>query len=77
VEIVAKHIKSIALQNEVTGIVNCCSGRPVMLKELVKEFIKNKGAKISLNLGHYSYNDYEPMAFWGNDSKLKSILKNE
>ena len=45
IQVVAKYIKSIALQNEVTGIVNCCSGRPVMLKELVQEFIKNKGSQ--------------------------------
>jgi nucleoside-diphosphate-sugar epimerase len=77
VETVSKYIKTISLQNKVTGIVNCCSGRPTMLKALVQEFINNKGSKISLNLGHYPYTDYEPMAFWGSDVKLKLILKNE
>lgn len=25
---------------------------------------------IKLNLGHYAYPDYEPLAFWGDRSKL-------
>ncbi len=29
---------------------------------------------IGLNLGHYPYPDYEPMAFWGERHKLDGIL---
>lgn len=77
IEKVAGYIKAIALQNQVSGIINCCSGKPVKLKELVREFLKEKESTISLNLGHYSYPDYELMSFWGDDTKLKTILVND
>jgi nucleoside-diphosphate-sugar epimerase len=77
VETVAANIRAIALQNEVTGIVNCCSGRPVLLRELVEGYVGEKGADISLNLGYYPYPDYEPMRFWGDNSRLQQILKKD
>lgn len=77
VEEVASHIVSIASQQSETGIFNCCSGRPVLLKELVKSYIEARNADICLNLGFYPYLDYEPMSFWGDNTKLKTILQNE
>ncbi len=74
VEQVAMYIRAIATQQTVTGIVNCCSGQPVKLKDIVAEYVKEKKATISLNLGYYPYLDYEPMKFWGDNSKLKTII---
>lgn len=73
VEEVAKNIVAIALQNKVEGIINCCSGRPVAVKDLVQEYLAANNKTIKLNLGYYTYTDYEPMKFWGDNSKLKSI----
>jgi dTDP-6-deoxy-L-talose 4-dehydrogenase (NAD+) len=77
IEKVATYIVKIALQKNVTGIINCCSGDPVTIKEFVEKYLKDKNKKIDLILGHYPYPDYEPMHFWGDNSKLKSILENE
>jgi nucleoside-diphosphate-sugar epimerase len=77
VESVAKYIVKIALQRNVEGIINCCSGQPVSVKDLVSAYVKASGQFIKLNLGFYPYPDYEPMSFWGDTSKLKSILNNE
>jgi hypothetical protein len=74
---VADYIVEIALQQEVAGIINCCSGQPVTVKELVKDYLLQRQARISLNLGYYPYPDYEPMRFWGKNDKLKTILKDE
>jgi nucleoside-diphosphate-sugar epimerase len=74
---VAEYIVEIALQKKITGIINCCSGKPVKVLDLVENFICEKGAKIQLNKGFYPYPDYEPMSFWGNNSKLKKIIKND
>ena len=74
---VADYITRIALQREVTGIINCCSGRPVTVREFVEDYLRRNHKKISLNLGYYPYPDYEPMRFWGKDAKLKTILKDE
>jgi dTDP-6-deoxy-L-talose 4-dehydrogenase (NAD+) len=73
VEEVAYSLVKIALQNEVTGTINCCSGCPVTVKQLVEAYIKKNNLDIQLNLGYYPYASYEPMAFWGDNTKLKMI----
>jgi len=76
VEKVAEYIVKISMQNEVQGIINCCSGTPIFIRSFVENHLKKKEKKIHLNLGYYPYPDYEPMAFWGNDKKLKMALGN-
>ena len=73
VEKVAKYIVKISLQNKISGIINCCSGQPISIKELVQNYLKENNKTIKLNLGHYPYPDYEPMAFWGDNKKLNKI----
>jgi dTDP-6-deoxy-L-talose 4-dehydrogenase (NAD+) len=77
VEKLAGYVVKIALQDKVTGIINCCSGKPVSVEQFVKNYLQKTNKSISLNLGYYSYPDYEPMHFWGDNSKLKTILNNE
>ena len=74
VEVAAEYIVKIALQDAITGNINCCSGKPVTIKEMVHDHIRKTGKKIELNLGYYPYPDYEPMAFWGDNKKLQQIL---
>jgi len=74
VEKVAEYIVKIATQNDVTGIINCCSGQPITVKKFVEDYLKSNHKHIKLNLGCYPYNDYEPMHFWGENRKLKSII---
>ncbi len=71
----AENIVSIAIQNKVTGVINCCSGEPVTVKDFVLNYLKEKNKSIQLNLGYYKYADYEPMEFWGDNKKFKSIIK--
>jgi dTDP-6-deoxy-L-talose 4-dehydrogenase (NAD+) len=71
---VAEIIVSIALQNAVSEIINCCSGAPVSIKEFVEMYLKKTGDAIQLNLGFYPYPDYEPMHFWGSTEKLNKAL---
>ena len=74
VESVAKYIVKIALQNKYNDIINCCSGKPISIRRLIEDYLKKKNRAINLNFGYYSYPEYEPIAFWGNDSILKLIL---
>ena len=71
---VARHIVSLALAEKDIGVVNVCSGIPISVRELVEGWIKENGWSIRLNLGHYPYPDYEPMAFWGDPQKLSSLI---
>ena len=75
VEKVAEYIVKISMQNKVYGIINCCSGAPISIRSLVKDYLKEKQKSIHLNLGYYPYPDYEPMAFWGDNSKLMLALE--
>ncbi len=77
VEKVAANIVKIALQQKVTGVINCCSGEPVTVKAFVENYLDKQNKKITLNLGFYPYPDYEPMRFWGDIIKLKNIPGNE
>lgn len=70
---VAEYIVKIAAQEKVTGVINCCSGVPITVKELVYNYLKEKNKDIKLNLGFYPYPDYEPMRFWGDNSKIANL----
>jgi dTDP-6-deoxy-L-talose 4-dehydrogenase (NAD+) len=74
---VAQIIVKSALQKKVEGVINCCSGLPVTLKDFVADYLKAIDKKIQLQLGFYPYTDYEPMEFWGDNNKLNKILKYE
>jgi dTDP-6-deoxy-L-talose 4-dehydrogenase (NAD+) len=52
-------------ENDSEGVFNVCSGEPISIRRLVEERIEERGSSIKINLGHYPYPDYEPMAFWG------------
>ncbi len=69
VEDVVARIVNLVEHGELDGIFNCCSGVPISVRELVERRVRKKKANIKLNLGHYPYPDYEPMAFWGDTDK--------
>jgi dTDP-6-deoxy-L-talose 4-dehydrogenase (NAD+) len=70
---VAEYISKIALQNEQSGIINCCSGKPVSVRTFVERFFEERKYNIKLNRGFYPYPEYEPFAFWGDTAKLKNL----
>jgi dTDP-6-deoxy-L-talose 4-dehydrogenase (NAD+) len=57
------------------GVVNVCSGEPISVRRLVEQHLASRRTNIRLNLGRYPYPDYEPMAFWGDASRLAAILQ--
>lgn len=74
VDEVARHLVLLALTKKDIGPVNVCSGTPISVRRLVESWIKEYGWSIKLNLGHYPYPDYEPMAFWGDSRKLSTLI---
>lgn len=74
VDEVARMIVALAVRRLDAGIVNICAGTPVSVRRLVEEWIRENNWDIQLGLGHYPYPDYESMAFWGDRSRLDSIL---
>jgi len=65
------------LQKKITGIINCSSNQPITVKSLVEKYLAERGKQIQLNLGYYPYPDFEPMEFWGDNTKLKQIISDE
>ena len=71
---VANYLVSLAMMERNNGTVNICSGKPISVRKLVEGWIVKNGWAMDLNLGHYPYPDYEPMAFWGDRNKLDQCL---
>ena len=68
-------ISKAALQTKVTGIINCCSGKPVSLKEKVESFLKENNLKIKLEYGVFPDRSYDSPAIWGNNDTISKIMK--
>ncbi len=69
------HYSSIVALSSFTGIINICSGIPTSVRELVERQCKELNSSIRLNRGYYPLPQYEPMAFWGNNEKLKIVMR--
>ncbi len=69
---IARQIVQYALAQRDIGAVNICSGKPISVRKLAEQWLLENNWKIELNLGYYSYPDYEPMAFWGDQNRLDS-----
>jgi dTDP-6-deoxy-L-talose 4-dehydrogenase (NAD+) len=76
VESAARYLVEILAKPTFDGVVNVCSGSPVSVRGLVEAHLAARGASLRLNLGHYGYPQYEPMAFWGCSRRLKNLLAN-
>ena len=74
VEEAASYLVRLALNDRDNGVVNVCSGRAVSVRELVEGVVAKHGSSIKLNLGSVPYPAYEPMAFWGDRTKLDHTL---
>jgi nucleoside-diphosphate-sugar epimerase len=61
------------LQSDSHGVINVGSGVPISVRLFVEKYLKESRKSINLDLGKYQYPSYEPLAFWANVTKLKSI----
>lgn len=62
-------------QTEICGIINACSGFPEKLATRVERFIRENQYNIRLAYGTFPDRPYDSKAVWGDDSKIRSILK--
>lgn len=74
IDTAAGYLAAILQQRDFNGQVNCSSGQPISVRALVEQRLRERGASISLNLGHYPYPTHEPMAFWGVADRLQQLL---
>lgn len=70
-----QQVAATVIQDEVTGIINICSGKPEKLADRVERFIVENGYNIKLQYGAFPDRPYDSKATWGDDSKIQMILK--
>lgn len=70
----ADQIAAVALQDEVDGIVNCCTGEPVELAVQAERFIAERGLKIRLDYGRFADRPYDSPAIWGDTAKIRQVM---
>ncbi|MEI7054031.1 NAD(P)-dependent oxidoreductase [Pseudomonas koreensis] len=70
----AAYLAAIVHQRDFNGVINCASGQPVSVRALVEQRLRERGAALKLNLGHYPYPSHEPMAFWAVTERLQQLL---
>ena len=74
VSTVAARLVKLLAHPKSSGIVNICSGIPISVRGMVERQLTERQANLRLNLAHYPYPDYEPMAFWGDSRKFLSTI---
>lgn len=70
----ADQIASASLQTAVTGVIECCSGQPVALKDKVEAFLAANHLAIRPEYGAFPERSYDSPAVWGDATKIQRIL---
>lgn len=68
-------IANVCVNNDVLGIINCCSGKPESLASRVERFIIENGYDIKLKYGAFPDRPYDSLAVWGDNSKIQQIME--
>ncbi len=75
IEMAAENLAAIVHKRDFNGVINCASGQPVSVRTLVEKRLRERGASMDLNLGHYPYPTHEPLAFWAVVDRLQQLLE--
>lgn len=75
VDELADLISSSITQKDITGIINCCKGKPISLAEQVENFIKEHNLNIKLDYGAFPDRPYDSPCEYGNPDKINQIMK--
>ena len=75
IEELANQISAVAMQDEIIGIINCCTGEPISLADRVEQYIKDNNYKIKLEYGAFPDRPYDSPGEWGDATKIKQIMQ--
>ncbi|WP_426441694.1 NAD-dependent epimerase/dehydratase family protein [Bradyrhizobium genosp. P] len=73
--VAANFVRAATHPESCNGVINCCSGHPISVLDMVQQRCETRASSIRLNRGYYPYPDYEPFAFWGVPEKLDRLHK--
>ena len=74
VDDLAQMIAAVIMQRNITGIIKCCTGKPVSLGERVEQFIKECNLRIELEYGAFPERPYDSPCVYGDTSKISQII---
>ena len=74
VDELGRQIALAATQDQVTGVINACSGQPMSLAERVEAYIKENDLNITLDYGAFPDRPYDSPGVWGDRKKMDQIL---
>lgn len=74
VEELGRQIAAAVLQNEVTGVINVCSGVPRSLADQVEAFIADHDLDIRLEYGAFPDRPYDSPGVWGDATQIHEIM---
>lgn len=74
VDELARQISAIVAQDQVTGIINACTGEPMTLAERVEAYIRDNHLDITLDYGAFPDRPYDSPGVWGDPSRIQAIL---
>lgn len=69
-----RQVVAVVSQDEIDGIINVCSGKPVALGDYIEGFIKENHLDIKPAYGKFPDRPYDSPAIWGDDTKIKAIM---
>ena len=75
-DVLCDQISEAVMQDEVNGIIECCSGKPESLASRVERFITENGYDIKLAYGTFPDRPYDSKAVWGDSTKIDQIMQN-
>ncbi len=64
------------VQNQINGIINVSSGKPISLKDQILMYVKINNIKLKLNWGFYPERESESPCIYGDNTKISEIIKN-
>ena len=70
----ARYIAICSMQNEVIGVIECATGKPMSLADKVEEFLQVHGYKIRPEFGAFPDRPYDSPITYGNTEKISKIL---
>lgn len=69
----ATQLVDAATDFEFSGIINCCSGKPISLRNAVENFIATKQLKIRPEYNVFPHRPYDSYAIWGETRSIQAI----
>lgn len=75
VDELGRQITAVTLATGETGVINCCTGEAVSLRDRVERFIADHELSISLQYGAFPDRPYDSPAVWGDAGRIREILR--